>query len=85
VIGGPPGPSLEKPLARLEGTDVWYLTARMPRDARFSYSFLIGSPPAYRTWAFEARPTRYWPPRLDPLNPSEFLGASMAERADHSE
>ena len=82
LIGGPPGPSLEKPLARLEGTDLWYLTARMPRDARFSYSFLTGSPPAYQTWAFETGPARYWPPRPDPLNPAQFLGASMAELPD---
>lgn len=79
VVGGPPGPSLEKPLAPLEGTDVWYLTARMPADARFSYSFVTGSPPSYRTVAMEAMPARYWPPLPDPLNASQVLGASLAE------
>jgi len=37
LIGGPPGPAWEKPLSRMEQTDVWYLTARMPSDARFGY------------------------------------------------
>jgi enterochelin esterase-like enzyme len=43
IYGGPT--AREKPLVRLADSDVWYLTARMPADARFSYNFVVSADP----------------------------------------
>jgi enterochelin esterase family protein len=37
--GGLPSPDSDPPLVRLPGTDLWYLTERIPADARFTYDF----------------------------------------------
>src|SRR5262249_17728624 len=42
LIGGVPGG--DETLDRLEGTDVWYLTERIPVQARFGYMFLVNYP-----------------------------------------
>ncbi len=55
--------SQESSLMRLAGTDVWFLTFRLPATARFTYSF--------------KRPGKR--PTFDPLNPLRFRSSSFAE------
>lgn len=67
-------------LRRIEGTDVFHLTLRLPRDSRMTYAFgpndnLDGfSPVAFlsgeeaKAWAESPRGRRDW--RADPLNPA---------------
>jgi len=81
LIGGPS--FREKPLQHLAGTDVWYLTARMPADSRFAYAFLpTNAPPEYMS-VFRLRPDRPNPrvtkKVLDPNNPKRFADMSYAE------
>ncbi len=42
LIGGVPGG--DETLDRLDGTDLWYLTERIPVEARFGYMFLVDYP-----------------------------------------
>jgi Domain of unknown function (DUF3327) len=42
LIGGIPGG--DETLDRLHGTDLWYLTERIPTGARFGYMFLVNHP-----------------------------------------
>jgi enterochelin esterase family protein len=65
----------EKPMVRLEGTDLWYLTTRVPADSRFDYAFIAtDGPPDHRS-PYRPRSERGGPdPRfnkkvLDPNNP----------------
>lgn len=39
LIGPLPPDVRQKPLTRLPGTDVWFLTTRLPKAARFAYAF----------------------------------------------
>lgn len=42
LLGGPITPNLESPMQRFEGTDLWTLTVRAPRDLRIVYNFRPG-------------------------------------------
>jgi hypothetical protein len=44
MLGGLPGANFMKPLARLKGTDLWYLTETYPTEARFGYFFYVNGP-----------------------------------------
>jgi enterochelin esterase family protein len=80
MLGGPD--FREKPLVRLEGSDLWYLSARMPADSRFDYSFIVDDgPPPYR---LPYRKDRGPDPRFakrqnDPNNPLARFGQSRVE------
>jgi enterochelin esterase family protein len=82
-LGGGPS-SAEKPMSLLEGTHVWYLTARVPKDARFTYVFFRGEDPPPFDISFTARPARYEGATFhpDPLNPVQFSGGSLVELPD---
>jgi enterochelin esterase-like enzyme len=58
-----PPDSQNEPLVRLENTDVWFLTLRLPASARFTYGF---SRPGKRQTS-------------DPLNSLRFRSSSYAE------
>ncbi len=77
VLNGPPGGQSEKPLEPLPGTDVWFLTARLPRDARLSYRFYAGptAPPYGMT--VSAMNKRFAAGHPDPLNPTVAFGFSF--------
>ena len=83
VLGGLPGANLLKPMARLAGTDVWYLTEAHATVARFQYVFQIDGPEAVAmdlpSIMREMERNR---PRLDPLNPREYAGWSYVELPD---
>ncbi len=79
------GPSSdEKPMLRVENTHAWYLSAKLPRDARFTYAFLRAPGPPPFDLSFSAKPERYqgidYLP--DPLNPVRYAGSSMVELPD---
>jgi enterochelin esterase-like enzyme len=61
--GNFPPDSQDAPLVRLDNTDVWYLTLRLPATSRFTYGF--------------KRPGRRQ--LLDPLNPLKFRSSSYVE------
>jgi enterochelin esterase-like enzyme len=77
VLNGPPGSRGEKPLALLPGTDVWFLTARLPRDGRLVYRFYAepAAPPDRMTVG--AMNKRYASGHPDPLNPTVAFGLSL--------
>jgi len=80
MLGGPD--FSEKPLIRLAGSDIWYLTARMPADSRFDYSFIVADePPPYRLpYRKERGPDARWNGRQpDPNNPLGPFGQSRVE------
>lgn len=72
----------EKPLVRLEGSDLWYLTARMPADSRFEYAFIVadGPPPHYLPFRKD-RPLepRWRKKQVDPNNPLGQFDQSRVE------
>lgn len=65
VAGDFPGGDLNPSLARLSGSDIWYLTQTHPADARFDYAFAVSDPESPKD-----------PP---PLNPKEFKDVSYVE------
>jgi enterochelin esterase-like enzyme len=74
LIGGLPGG--DETLDRLEGSDVWYLTERIPVEARFGYMFLVDYPKMV-PGGFSRNPF----PQADPLNPVRLGAQSIAELA----
>lgn len=73
-------------MARLEGTDVWYKSYRLRRDARFEYQitasdtlrpFAAADPAGEGGWLAALR--------SDPLNPRRFVEPKDAERPDSEE
>jgi uncharacterized protein DUF3327 len=70
LIGGIPGG--DEALDRLERTDLWYLTERIPARARFGYLFLVDYPKMV-PGEFSRNPF----PQADPLNPSKLGGQSI--------
>lgn len=72
----------EKPLVRLADSDLWYLSARMPADARFEYAFLVadGPPPHLLPFRKDRSPDARWAQRqADPNNPPGPFGQSRVE------
>ncbi len=64
-VGFAPPELEQKPLSRLAETDVWFLTARLPVAARFTYGF---TDPMGKKRGI-----------ADPLNPLKFGGRSLVE------
>lgn len=80
VRGGLPAREGSKPLVRLDGTDVWYLSERISSIARFTYEFQLVSAveiPRFGEQAAEAVPVRST--AADPLNRRSLDGASLVE------
>jgi enterochelin esterase family protein len=67
-------PGIDKPMARLLDTDLWYKTFRLQKGARFVYRLATNLPDS-KEWVSLARFVGAM--RRDPLNPLEF-----AERAN---
>jgi enterochelin esterase family protein len=78
------GPSItgdgESPMRRFEETDLLFFTARVPKDSRFTYYFLQGSP----LTGLAPEQAKGLRPSIepDPWNPREFLGSSFVELPD---
>src|SRR5262245_26518862 len=73
VMGGlPTSDEISKPLKQLPGTDLWYLTERLPNDARFTYIFLV-NPVKPLPGEKDAMQKLLKQLRRDPLNPRAFV------------
>lgn len=78
MFGGPD--FREKPMVRVPDSDVWYLSARMPVDSVFDYSFIVADGPA--AFSTPWRPNgaggdrRFAKKQPDPNNPVVRFGDS---------
>ena len=80
MLGGPD--FREKPLVQLAGSDLWYLTARMPADSRVDYAFVVADgPPPYRLpFRKDRGPGDRWAKKqVDPNNPLVHFDLSRVE------
>lgn len=78
IIGAPASRALEANLLRFEGTDLFYLTTRSPKDARFTYNLRVGDPlsPAASRREMDAAFAHIEP---DAWNPRTLMGRSLVE------
>lgn len=80
LIGGPT--LREKPMLRLAGSDLWYLSSRMPAGSRIMYTFIVtDAPPAHRLpYRKDRGPDERWTRKQnDPNNPVVLFGNSRIE------
>jgi Domain of unknown function (DUF3327)/Putative esterase len=70
LLGGPK-PEGEAQLLRFEDTDLYTLTLRIPKDARFTYSFRLGDPPNAGATRKEVLAS-FAQVEADPWNPRQF-------------
>lgn len=78
--GGRPSADFDKPMQRIEGTNLWFLTELLPSDARFQYWITV-NPPRERSDRIEDMFDGPAPQR-DPLNPLELDGESYVVLPD---
>jgi enterochelin esterase-like enzyme len=78
AIFGGPFKGAEMALARFEDTDLWFVTARAPRDSRFTYRLYAGEPIG-GTSSLEGWSAAYRRSIPDPWNPHHFERASLLE------
>jgi enterochelin esterase family protein len=78
LIGGPVTGANDGSMQQFEGTNLFYITARAPRDARFTYMFREGAPrdPSATTKQIMAL---YAEAKPDPWNPRQTTAASLVE------
>ena len=72
----------EKPMVRAGDTDVWYLSARVPTDARLDYAFVPAESPPDNLEPFQKDrgPNPRWTKKqLDPNNPRARFDLSRVE------
>jgi enterochelin esterase-like enzyme len=86
MVRGPvrtPGPTPNNLMHRIGESDVWYLTLKLPKDARFTYQLVPNNPPSSTSTAATGQ--------VDPFNPkrwgcqqgvSKFRCLSIAELPD---
>jgi enterochelin esterase family protein len=79
--GGIPGGSEFNLLTHMPGTDLWYRTQRCPKDARFTYFFVVDPPAEEPRNRLEALAVMLRI-RFDPLNARTFDRRPMVELPD---
>ena len=79
--GGLPSPAEFNRLTRVPGTDVWFQTQRLPRDARFTYMFVL-DPPDHEIRSLAEAKLVFARIRPDPLNPRTFQKRALVELPD---
>ena len=78
-----PGPSPNNLMHRVGGSDVWYLTLKLPKGARFTYKLVPNNPPNSVSTQATGQADPYNPKRWDcPQDASKFRCVSIAELPD---
>lgn len=82
VLGGPVG--AERSMIRIAGTDLWYLTGRIPAETQFTYAFMVTDEPPplqelYTPGGPRGSDERYGMRTPDPNNPFTDEGSSRVE------
>lgn len=78
-----PGPTPNNLMHRVRDSDVWYLTLKLPKGARFTYRLMPNNPPDSESTQATAQADSYNPKRWDcPNTATKFLCRSVAELPD---
>jgi enterochelin esterase-like enzyme len=78
-----PGPTPNNLMHRIGDSDVWYLTLKLPKGARFTYRLVPNNPPDSESTQATAQADSYNPKRWDcPNTATKFLCRSLAELPD---
>lgn len=80
---GVPGSAPNKLMHRIGDSDVWYLTLKLPKGARFTYRLVPNNPPDSESTQATAQADSYNPKRWDcPQNAKKFRCRSIVELPD---
>ena len=83
LMGGPVMHSYSKWLERLGESDVWYRTERIPKTARFLYSYQVNRPVEWPTDQAEAQAMwKRHKPQPDPFNLNQEHDGSVLQLSD---
>lgn len=86
MVRGPfriPGPTPGNLMHRIGDSDVWYLTLKLPKDARFTYQLVPNNPPSSTSTQANGQVDPFNPKRWDcPQGVSKFRCQSIAELPD---
>jgi len=78
-----PGPTRNNLMHRIGDSDVWYLTLKLPKGARFTYRLVPNNPPRSESTQATAQADSYNPKRWEcPKTAKKFLCRSIAELPD---
>lgn len=78
-----PGPAPNNLMHQIAGSDVWYLTLKLPKGARFTYRLVPNNPPDSESMDATAQADSYNPKRWDcPHTATKFDCRSVAELPD---
>jgi len=78
-----PGPTRNNLMHRIGDSDVWYLTLKLPKAARFTYRLVPNNPPRSESMQATAQADSYNPRRWEcPKTAKKFLCRSIAELPD---
>ncbi len=83
LFGGPAGVR-EAPLRRLDDSDLWYATARVPATSSFDYAFIVADGPPEMHRPFRPKSAgggdeRFMQRKPDPSNPRVHAGMSRVD------
>ena len=78
-----PGPTRNNLMHRIGHSDVWYLTVKLPKGARFTYRLVPNNPPGSESTQATAQADSYNPRRWDcPKTAKKFSCRSVVELPD---
>ena len=78
-----PGPTRNNLMHRIGDSDVWYLTLKLPKGARFTYRLVPNNPPRSESTQATAQADSYNPKRWEcPKTAKKFLCRSIVELPD---
>jgi enterochelin esterase family protein len=78
-----PGPTRNNLMHRIGDSDVWYLTLKLPKAARFTYRLVPNNPPRSESMQATAQADSYNPRRWEcPKTAKKFLCRSIVELPD---
>ena len=78
-----PGPTRNNLMHRIGDSDVWYLTLKLPKAARFTYRLVPNNPPRSESMQATAQADSYNPKRWEcPKTAKKFLCRSIVELPD---